>query len=200
MSKKSTAKKTTNGELTEESKVWTAAMIAQSKKPTTAVLNVCLNSELADACQGPTQRVRLAENLMPGEDSKLPPDVIESRKEALADAVAELKEAQTARDEMVVPYRFGSLGRKRLDALIRAHPPTPEQRKAHREEQRQKGETPGELPFNSETFPPAFISACLQSPEYTVEEATELWNSDDWGLGETNALLNTCWHVNERVV
>lgn len=95
----------------------------------------------------------------------------------------------TADDGDVVEavIRVRAIGAKAYDDLLSGHPPTGKQKK----------EDPN-TPYNWETFPPALISACAVEPGMTVEEATEVWTSDEWSRGEVQTLFAGCVEVNSR--
>lgn len=75
--------------------------------------------------------------------------------------------------------KIQALGSKAYDRLIAAHPPTNKQRDRQ------------EI-YNIDTFAPALISACLIDPKLTVEEVTELYDSDEWAPGEIGNLFFSC--------
>lgn len=78
-----------------------------------------------------------------------------------------------------IKLTFQAISSAALDKLQSQHPPTAAQRAA------------GNANFNRETFPPALISACSINPEISVEDAEEIWNSEDWSTGELNFLFDT---------
>lgn len=73
-----------------------------------------------------------------------------------------------------------ALPRKPYRALIDAHPPLGDQ----------KGD------WNPDTFPPALIAACAVEPEFTVEQATEAWET--WETDEASRLFLTAFYLNEQ--
>lgn len=66
---------------------------------------------------------------------------------------------------------FKSIGYKDYDDLLSSHQPSKEQSKDGAQ-------------WNPDTFPPALISACSVDPVIGLEEAKELWLSDQWSRGE----------------
>lgn len=69
-----------------------------------------------------------------------------------------------------------ALSEKETRALQADHPPAKEDRDR------------GGL-WNEKTFPPALCAAAITSPKLTVEEWTEIWNSDEWSHGELRELF-----------
>lgn len=76
--------------------------------------------------------------------------------------------------ELVVTLK--AIGSKAYDDLVAKHPPT--------REQKAEGAN-----YNPDTFGPALISACSHEPHMTPNEASEIWNSDDWSRGEVMELF-----------
>jgi hypothetical protein len=78
-----------------------------------------------------------------------------------------------------------AIGSKAYDDLLAAHPPTNDQRK--------DGQT-----YNADTFAPALIAACSVTPALTAEQATQIWESDEWSRGELTQLFLGCVEVNSK--
>jgi hypothetical protein len=78
---------------------------------------------------------------------------------------------QLAAPDEPVTFLFRALGAREWEQLIALHKPTGAQR------------ADGQ-PFNTETFPPALLSAVCIDPELTEAEWAEIWNSPDWNRGE----------------
>lgn len=85
--------------------------------------------------------------------------------------------------ELVVTLR--AIGSKAYDDMLAGHPPT--------REQKADGAS-----YNSDTFAPALISACSVSPSLTVDEARQIWESDEWSRGELMELFMGCVEVNNK--
>lgn len=49
--------------------------------------------------------------------------------------------------------------------------------------------------FDYDTFPPALIAASVVEPEFTLEQATELW--EEWEDGDASRLFLACFDLNE---
>lgn len=76
-------------------------------------------------------------------------------------------------------WKFQAISGTKLDALQMKYPPT--------KEQRARG-----LQFNADKFGPALVAACSVEPEISVEDAMEIWKSEEWTTGELNTLFETC--------
>jgi hypothetical protein len=101
---------------------------------------------------------------------------------------SELKDAQDALEAATIRITFESIGRKRYEDLIAAHPATDAQNKESQKEAQQ------DAPYNVDTFPAALISASAVSPVMTLEQAQELW--DDWNAGELTEVFFSALEVN----
>ena len=100
---------------------------------------------------------------------------------------AELLAAKSLREVVVrVPVgddhadlRFRSIPRPDYRRLLDEHPPVDEADN-----------------WNEDTFPPALIAACAVEPPFTLDEATELWNT--WDAGDAGQVFMAVWALNER--
>lgn len=101
---------------------------------------------------------------------------------AAAQAQDELDALLDAARADSVTFLFRDIGKKKLDNLIAAHPPTDEQKQLWKDEG-----NPGVLGYNLETFPAALIAACAVDPVLTEEEAQVI--CDEWGGGDIEALF-----------
>ncbi len=104
---------------------------------------------------------------------------------------ADFDEVQDRVKDNSLKFTFKALNRRRLEELMEELPPTAKQKK-------QAKELDQDIAFDTDKFPPALLSASLIEPKLSVEEATELWNSDDWTQGELLMLFNTSMEVNQR--
>lgn len=77
-----------------------------------------------------------------------------------------------------VEFVFAALSSLELDRLQAKYPPTAQQKLEG-------------MAWNSQTFPPALVAACLQDPEVSEEEMTEIWQSGAWSTGELGTLFTT---------
>lgn len=116
-----------------------------------------------------------------------------ARLEGSDDEVAELEAKVT---EATVTFAFRSIGRRALEALRLAHPPTDEDKA----EAERHGVDPAVLPW-AETFEPALLAACLIPEEgedpLTAEDFAELYESENWNAAELRSLFGTALSVNQ---
>jgi len=85
-------------------------------------------------------------------------------------------------DEVVRNAKAQAIPAEEYDQLLAAHPPTPDQKK--------KGDA-----YNTDTFAPALISACMITPALSLDQAHALWKSTQWSKGELLDLFLTCARV-----
>ena len=78
-----------------------------------------------------------------------------------------------------VELTFQAISSSELDALQGKHAPTIEQKS--------RG-----FAFNPTTFAPALVAACSYEPKMTLDDTTEIWESEAWSMGELNQLFDTC--------
>lgn len=122
-------------------------------------------------------------------------DILAGKKPTTRSVVIDLDDGEK------VTFVFRSIGRVAYRDLLLAHPATGEQRRDFETAQKRAGVAPHlirKLPFNSDTYPPALIAACCVSPAMSEAEATELWESEDWGEGELSALFEAAQLVNAQ--
>lgn len=148
------------------------------KKPITKKVLVPLDSEIAEEYTDAKQEFERQKGLY----EYKPADYHDSYREA----ELKLQAARELVEKNSVEFVFRSLGRRKFEDLMVEHPPTDKQRRVTKE----RGWDPPE--FNKDTFPPALVFACLQSPEMTYEEVIEIFESDDWSGAETTALFLSC--------
>lgn len=110
-----------------------------------------------------------------------------STKAEIARLEGAVKTADAAVAEASVVLVFQSIGRRRYDELVDAHPPTEQQQ----EDAKAQGGVAG---YNPTTFLPALISESLLDPALTIEQVNELW--DEWNNAEVLALINAAMEVN----
>lgn len=120
--------------------------------------------------------------------------------EAFAEAEAELEMIKEEVLDDCAEFVFHSIGRQAFEDLRDAHPPTPKQRDKAKKLATQMGlgTRGGQIGWNVDSFPPALIAACCSEPEMTIEEATELWNSEVFNEAETGQLFAAALQVNQN--
>jgi len=145
---------------------------------------------------------------------------------ALSSAIAKHDQAKAARDaaqaavdESSFTFVLQALGNTKLDELMRRdeHLPTRDQQDAFKKRLKALGKPQNEeILYNDVTFPPALVAACCiavlpgrrhvtdivpsEIPDdlpISPEEATEMWESDQWSRGELGVLSGGAWSVNE---
>lgn len=78
--------------------------------------------------------------------------------------------------EIKLVFRMKALNGKVYDDLVSAHPPKDEDKKNGGQ-------------YNVDTFAPALISAASVTPKLSLEQAAELYHSEDWSGGEITSLF-----------
>ena len=102
----------------------------------------------------------------------------------LADLTDELDKLLVEKAENTATFRFKGLSRDRYERLMNAHPPT--------KDQRARAANLG-IPalWNSDTFPPALVAACLVEPDdWTEDDVNAMWHDDNWNQAELNELFS----------
>jgi hypothetical protein len=102
----------------------------------------------------------------PGDTSLLP---------EIEEVTTEIEAMMEDADQNILTVEFVGLSADRYERLMRAHPPTPEQRK--------QGARDGQaVNFNPDTLPPSLVAACWAKPSsWTEADIRELWDSGDEG-------------------
>jgi hypothetical protein len=114
----------------------------------------------------------------------------------IAEAQAAADTAEQALRDATLLFRLRALPRKgdrSWQALVAEHPPTEGQVADWREK---TGNPKAGLRWNSDTFGPALVAACLTEPQVTPEQAAEM--SDEWNEAEWDGLLGAAIGVNEN--
>lgn len=86
-------------------------------------------------------------------------------------------------EELTLTMR--AMSRREYDALVAKFPPT--------KKQREEGAN-----YNIDGFAPALISASLSAPEISFDDATELWESGTWSMGELMDVFLSCVALNNQ--
>ena len=77
---------------------------------------------------------------------------------------------------ITLEMRLRAISSRAYDKLIGDHPPTPTQR--------DQGAA-----YNVDSFAPALIAAVSLEPKMSTDDATEIYNSDEWSPGEVGGLF-----------
>ena len=110
-------------------------------------------------------------------------DALKNKKRATSEFTLYLKDEDGETQELTL--KFQAIGAKAYDKLVSKHPPKPDQRV--------EGAS-----FNMETFAPALIAACSVEPEISPQDATEIWESEDWSRGDLMVLFRNAVELNNR--
>lgn len=88
----------------------------------------------------------------------------------------EIEQMMSEADENILTVEFVGLPGERYERLVRAHPPTKDQRALAAREGRS-------MAFNEDTLPLALVQRCWKSPRagWSDEDIAELWNPGDEG-------------------
>lgn len=151
------------------------------KKPVRRTVRICMDSELAERVQEVERELQFTR--IEADTNKEDAEIAAR----LAEQEARYKEAVDAATERSVKFVFRSIGRKSFENILRAHPPTEEQKKQAED----RGEDPNDLDWNPDTFPPALVAATLVEPDLTEEQVNEIFTSDDWSAAELSTLYQT---------
>lgn len=169
--------------------------LKSSKKRPLRTVVIPLDDELAEQWQELEGRVAFAKlRIDTGiEDPKVKAQVLAEQ----AEAQAKLEAMKEDMGDAVAVFKIQGLGRKKYSALQEdpLYQVTDEQKKMAKE----RNGPDATLPWNTDTFPPVLIQACLLEPRLTVEQVQEMWESDDWTSAELMLLLNAALEVNEQV-
>lgn len=114
-------------------------------------------------------------------------------KEAMQDKKTILEKVEEELKAHSLKFVFRSLGRRKYDDLVKAHPITDEERE---EASKQNDGTDPGIEWSFETFPDALIAKSLIEPELSEEEMLEWLSSDDWNSAEQQALFQAAFEAN----
>jgi hypothetical protein len=166
---------TTEGELRKEQLPYEKLRARKGRRTTT--VRLALEPGPAEA---------LAEARRELDEAKLRVEADPSReaKEAKARALSRLDEAIAAAEGASYEFVLQSISKRRFDALVQEHPPTPKQ---IADAEKRNLLVPD---VNVDTFAPALVAACCIDPTLTLEQAQEMWEDEDsdWSQGELNQL------------
>ena len=126
-------------------------------------------------------------------------DVRGNASKRVKDLERKLARAEAAVEAETVVFEFRAMGGEAYDELIKAHPPTLAQIAEEQKKAQAKGEKPRDLAYNEKTFPPALFAASCVSPEFSEDEAVELWGSPAWNDQELDTLFGAAYAVNKLI-
>lgn len=155
----------------------------KKKKPLERIVTIPLDDECVERFERAKDAVERAKLL----------------KEPTEDLEAKLAEARAEVEANSVRMVFRCIGRKAYDALVDAHPPTPEQITQFREDNSTpdgKPATKGKPPYDIEKFAPALVQASCADPQLTLEQVNELF--DEWNSTELAELWVAALEVNTQ--
>lgn len=159
--------------------------LASRKKPVRKHVWMAMDSDLAEEESEQRQRVATLKVR-----AKHRPEDEEVQAELVA-AEEKLEQLEKKLRADAVKFVFRSLGRRKYDEIINDNQATEEQQAEVR-----KDDPDAVLEFNPETFPPALVAACIESPELSKEEVQKLFDSDDWNSTELMVLFQTALAAN----
>lgn len=146
----------------------TAAQARSKKTRPSVKVRIILNQEWGEQLGEYQVRVDLLKRDVGkrGTDTSLIPEIDE-----LTDKIQAMIDQA---DEEILEVKMVGLPAERYERLVRAHPPT--------KEQRQKAAAMNtQVAFNEDTFPVALVQACWKSPRdgWSNEDIAELWNAGE---------------------
>lgn len=197
-SKRTTPKKTEDEAETEAAVERTFAEIMAAKKPQQVTVPVSLDTSFLDRREQ-ARRIMSAASLLAGkfDDTDKAGD---AAREAADNAEAGYLIADAAAKEMTVEFVFQACARPKIEGLLAAHGPTPEQIADAEATARANGVPADEVPtFNPDTFPPALIAECAMSPSMTLKDAHKLWEGKEFSRGELTILWSAVWNLNNGI-
>lgn len=153
--------------------------ILAMKKPVTKAIPIQMNGALADEIERLTDQILAAKR----------DDRLSNLSDVAPGLTKQLRELTESAKDTLVWFTFKSIGRPKWDALMSAHKPTPQQRKEF-------GKT---IAFDPDTFPAMAVAASCVDPTIEVDEAKEIFDSEDWNDGELTKLYMAAQEVNTEV-
>lgn len=160
------------------------------KKPTSKVVEMVLDPDLADAYNEAQSKVATLEAQVKAlpESSDRAIELVDELKEA--EAALEVARQKLEDEEAVVTFTFRSMPPHEYDRLENENRATPDQRK---EARKQGTQIPS---FNMDTFPQLLISRCSVEPVLSVDEVESLLKDENWNSAEILTLFWACVEVN----
>ena len=169
----------------------TMADILAAKKPMTVTATAYLDPEAGQK----VSEARNAHRLAVLAQSRRPDAAGADEKVAKAEKALEAEiEAQS---DHAVDFQFRAVGRKVLDVLQKMHPPSAEEQEDHDLSMKAANKPTSKLAHSPTSFPPALFHAAAVEPRMSLEEATELWDSEDFSRAELGAIFDAAWNANQ---
>lgn len=171
------------------------------KNALTRTVLLANDSEIGEQYRAAKQRVQLLEI----RTSNSPEN--DALATMLDEAREELEEIEPVALESCIEFVFRSIGRKNMEKLVLAHPPTEEQLeevKKAKEEALEAGNTDiaqeAHIQWNYETFTPALVARAMVKPlAWSPENEAEIleWlEGDEWNTAEIGELFQAALQVN----
>lgn len=79
-------------------------------------------------------------------------------------------------EDVTLAMKYQAISPRAYDKLVSDHPPKPKEKALGAQ-------------YDADTFGPALISAVSVIPELTVDDAAEIYHSEDWSAGEVMTLF-----------
>lgn len=190
--------------MTKEDKKKTGRTLSDvlgAKKPAVTKVQVVLDPAIREPIEAAQRRVNVVREIADQEQLRadLGEEISGRGRELLARAEGALQEVMDDTADQRVEFVFQAIGRQEYEGMVQGEEfrPTKEQQRELKERLRYLEFSPDErLPYNPDTFPPALIHRCMVSPQSTLEDVNEMWNSDNWSQGEMVTILSACQQIN----
>lgn len=164
--------------------------LQSKKKPVIKTAWIPSDSELADVYEEAEQELSLARGrhrLAKPEDKAIASAKVDEAEQKVGDLAKKLKAS-------ALPFKFQSLGHNRFEKLVKSNKPTAQQK----QDIKDNGGDPSNLPWNHETFPVELIAACAIDPTMTEAQVKEMLDSPDWNQSEFAALFQAALDANTK--
>jgi hypothetical protein len=134
---------------------------------------------MSDLLEGEIEETEVEDNAEEEEVFKAPPPkatLAQLKKKPRVSKTITMVLAGEDDEPVEVSLRFRGIPAPEYDKLMASCPPTPKDKKDG-------------WGYNPEKFAPVIIAETCVEPEMSLEDAKELWTSDDWNRGERMTLL-----------
>lgn len=148
-------------------------------------------------------RIRARLNTRGGDDDDSSDPGVEEAEKKLDQARKALTKAEKELDDTTVVFKQRAIPQKVLRKLMLDHPPTEDQKAEFKAElaktERPEGALETELPYNTDTYPPALLEKTLVEPKMSADEISDqIWNNDEWSESEKQVLFNQALELINR--